>query len=108
MVAVALLFAATQALALAATPTFADNTPRTPEQNKALYGLQKECVKDADDFMDKIKAGKIGGAPLEEVGEQQIVRKWGHHYSAKLNRCLVGLFESLGWREDGKFHLDTK
>jgi len=30
---------------LAATPTLADNPPRTPEQNKVLYELQERCTK---------------------------------------------------------------
>jgi hypothetical protein len=77
---------------LAAMPAFADTTPRTPEQNKALYELQEKCAKDAADFLDKVKAGKVVGARLveqpDELQHESIV-ELQNHYSAKLNKCFV-------------------
>ena len=40
---------------LAATPSFADNTVRTVEQEKALYELQESCSKDAAAFYAQIR-----------------------------------------------------
>jgi hypothetical protein len=75
-----------------ASSAYAQNTP---EQNKVLYELQKECAKDADDFMDKVKAGKIKARLATSSLDKQDFFKLGHHYNDRLNRCFVEVVDRV-------------
>lgn len=74
---------------LAATPTFADNPARTPEQNKVQYELQERCGKDAAElFSQQLRENQIASNP-ERTDINVNKFDYESHYSSKFNDCFA-------------------
>lgn len=78
--------------------------PMPPEQKKMQYELQEKCAKDAEDFLDRVKAGKVVGGLLGGlgIGEKQDIKQIQNHYSARFNKCFVSIDDTVTWELNGK------
>lgn len=83
---------------LAATPTLADNTVRTPKQDKVLYELQESCSKDAATLFTEITnpnphlKSTSGDVVAEWVSWGQVTDPkyiYENRYSQQLNKCFL-------------------
>jgi len=83
---------------LAATPALADNTERTPEQNKVLYELQEMCARDAAALFTEMTSPD----PHVTATGGDVVAVWAYggnvtgpryiyedHYSQERNKCFL-------------------
>lgn len=96
----ALLIAGSAIIFMAASST--PSHGQVPD--KAFYELRRQCGRDADDFLERAKAGKISGAILGvSVGQTQEVNVQQTHYSAALNKCFVVMSDTVTDHTIGSF-----
>lgn len=99
---------------LAATPSLAESTMRTLEQDRVLYELQERCSKDAADFFAQIRreddrAWLDTGAGTGPEGSDSARYETGalvrydyeNNYSRNFNGCFITVKYEARWHELG-------